>query len=179
MLTRRTVLGALCATLPMRAAAGLFETRFRGIGQRFLWVRLAGRDEEIHVAFRRPDGRLIEGGIAALSWAFRDWKDGNGQVWMDHRLFDLLAHLQTEATLESDFPVRMTLLSGYRTPRRNRGIEGAAYNSQHIRGRAADITLTGVPLARVADLAERAGAHGVGRYPRFLHVDVGPKGRRW
>jgi len=178
---RRQMMAGMAAfaltALPARSA--LIQSRFEGIGQRFLWVKQAGRWEELQTAFRDAEGRLIEDGLRYLSWIFRDWKDHDTGIWMDYRLFDLLAAIQTEATIEADFPVRITLTSGYRTARRNRRIEGAAFNSQHIRGRAADISLTGIPHAMTARIADRLGAHGLGRYAHFTHVDVGDPGRRW
>jgi uncharacterized protein YcbK (DUF882 family) len=181
-LSRRSVLAGLAAlaAVPAGAAQGpLVQTRFSGIGQRFLWVKLAGRWEELQVPFRHADGSLDEYGAARLSWAFRDWRDADQSIWMDPRLFDLLAAIQTEATILTDMAVRINLTSGFRTARRNRSIEGAAYDSQHLKGRAADIVLTGLTPGETAAIAETLGAHGIGRYPGFTHVDVGPPGRRW
>jgi uncharacterized protein YcbK (DUF882 family) len=87
--------------------------------------------------------------------------------------------VQTVLSMVEGRAVAITLTSGYRTPERNRTLEGAAANSQHIRGRAADIVLAGIAHARVAEAAEIAGAPGLGRYPGFTHLDVGPPGRRW
>jgi uncharacterized protein YcbK (DUF882 family) len=185
---RREVLAGLAALAGVPAAAAipfasvppdLVATRFEGIGTRFLWLRLAGVAEEAHVAFRDAAGGLDETALAALSWAFRDRVDGDTSIWMDHRLFDLLAAMQTEATNAFDMPVRITLISGFRTARRNLTIEGAARNSQHIRGRAADLTLTGLPHAETLRIARHLDAHGIGGYASFTHVDVGPPGRRW
>lgn len=169
----------LAAGLASPASPALIQSRFAGIGRRFLWLRHAATAEETHVAFRSPAGVLDEAGFSRLCWAFRDWRDGDAAIWMDARLFDLLAAIQTEATIAADMPVRVTLTSGFRTARRNRTIEGAAYHSQHIRGRAADIGLTGIPHAETARIASALGAHGIGRYPGFTHVDTGPPGRRW
>jgi uncharacterized protein YcbK (DUF882 family) len=184
-MNRRALLtGALAAlatpvlATPALAMPRLYETRFRGLGQAWLWVR-ATNDEETHVRFRTDDGRLIEDGVRRLSWSMRDWRDADAAVWIDYRLFDVLAYLQTMATLETDVPATLVVNSGYRTPRRNATIEGAARASQHIYGRAADLAVTGLPHARVAEIADMAGAAGVGRYSAFTHVDVGLEGRRW
>lgn len=161
------------------AAVRLVDTRFAGIGQTHLWVAQPGGREEAHVRFRTADGLLLPEGIDRLSWLWRDWRDADRAVWIDYRLFDILAWIQTRAALEDDQPRRFVLTSGYRTPERNARIEGAARNSQHIHGRAADLLMEGVDLARLATLAEAAGAAGIGRYRRFLHIDVGQEGRRW
>lgn len=69
--------------------------------------------------------------------------------------------------------------SGYRCPRHNSEVDGAA-NSQHLHGRAADIYADGAntPL-QLAALAEKAGADGIGLYDDFVHVDVRGYPARW
>jgi uncharacterized protein YcbK (DUF882 family) len=178
------LVAALAGGLP--AAARLAEARgwplrsgLRGIDQRHLWIRQAGRGEALHCPFRDRDGAPVTAAVDALSWLFRDWKDDDQGLKIDVRLFDLLATVQTVLSLVEGRAVEIALTSGYRTPERNRTIEGAAANSQHIRGRAADIVLPGIPHGRVADAGEIAGAPGLGRYPDFTHLDVGPPGRRW
>ena len=152
---------------------------WRGIDQRHLWIRQAGRGEALHCPFRDRAGAPDTRSINTLSWLFRDWKDDDQGLGIDIRLFDLLATVQTTLSLVEGRAVEITLTSGYRTPERNRTIEGAAPNSQHIRGRAADIVLPGIAHGRVRDAAEIAGAPGLGRYADFTHLDVGPPGRRW
>ena len=154
-------------------------TRYRGFDQRHLAIRQVGRDEAVHIAFRKRSGRPVRLAINRLSWAFRDWRDGDQGLAIDLRLFDKLAAIQTMLTLVEDRPVELTLHSGYRTPERNRTLEGAAVHSQHIVGRAADVSADGVSHARLAEAAELAGVHGLGRYPIFTHIDVGKPGRRW
>ena len=150
-----------------------------GIDQRHLWIRQAGRRETLHCPFRDRSGAPQTLSVNALSWLFRDWRDDDQGLGIDIRLFDLLATVQTMMSLVEGRAVEISLTSGYRTPERNRTIEGAAPNSQHIRGRAADIVLSGIAHGRVADAAEIAGAPGLGRYGDFTHIDVGPPGRRW
>lgn len=164
---------------PARAHGWPMRSGVRGIDQRHLWVCQAGRDEALHCAFRTGDGAPETLWVNTLSWLFRDWRDHDQGLLIDIRLFDLLATVQTVLTIVAARPLEIVLDSGYRTPERNRTIEGAAVNSQHIHGRAADIVIHGIPPVRVADAAEIAGAPGLGRYPDFTHVDVGPSGRRW
>jgi uncharacterized protein YcbK (DUF882 family) len=163
-----------------RAAGGWpLRSGWRGIDQRHLWIRQAGRGEALHCPFRDRAGAPYTPSVDALSWLFRDWKDGDQGLLIDIRLFDLLATVQTMLSIVEGRAVEIRLTSGYRTPERNRTIEGAAANSQHIRGRAADIVLPGVALAEVADAAAIVQAPGLGRYADFIHLDVGPPGRRW
>ena len=76
-----------------------------------------------------------------------------------------------------------TILSAYRTPETNRKLAasafGAAEKSQHLLGRALDVTFeTRLPDARAA--ARKMDRGGVGWYPRshFIHLDTGPP-REW
>jgi uncharacterized protein YcbK (DUF882 family) len=173
------LLGALAGGLPVGAAGWPLRSGLRGIDQRHLWIRQAVRREALHCPFRDRDGAPVTTSVNALSWLFRDWRDDDQGLKIDVRLFDLLATVQTMTSLVEGRAVEITLTSGYRTPERNRTIEGAAPNSQHICGRAADIVLPGIAHDRVRDAAEIAGAPGLGRYAEFTHLDVGPPGRRW
>ena len=185
---RRQALGILAAgaahclmpgTALAEGANWPLRSGFSAVDEQHLWIRQAGRQEALHTRFRLADGSADIDGFAELTWLFRDWRDGDGVHWMDIRLFDLLATVQTYASLVLGQPAEMVLNSGYRTPWRNATIEGAAANSQHIHGRAADITVPGIAHRDVREVAEVSGAPGLGRYPSFTHLDVGPPGRRW
>lgn len=186
---RRDLLGMIASglmvgsSLPDTASAQTNDWPLRsgidGLDEQHLWIRQVGRTEAIHTRIRHSDGSLDPNGFADLSWLFRDWRDGNRHHWIDARLFDLLATVQTFTTYVHARPIELVLNSGYRTPRRNATIEGAAANSQHIHGRAADISVEKVSHRDVRDAAEASGAPGLGRYANFTHLDVGPPGRRW
>lgn len=162
----------LAAEWPLRSG-------INGLDEQHLWIRQTGRAETVHARIRYDDGTLDPTGVADLAWIFRDWRDRDQYTWIDPRLFDLLATVQTFATYVHARPIELVLNSGYRTRHRNATIEGAAVNSQHIHGRAADISVVGVPHRDVHDAAEASGAPGLGRYANFTHLDVGPPGRRW
>lgn len=173
---------AIAAPFPAFAMHGRswpMRSGIRGIDQRHLLVSQAGKRESLHRPFRTQDGRIDTNGVNALSWLFRDWRDKDQGLLIDVRLFDLLATIQTVLSVIESSPAQIVLNSGYRTPERNRTIEGAAANSQHIHGRAADIVIPGISHEILRDAAEIAEAPGLGRYPGFTHVDVGPAGRRW
>lgn len=73
-------------------------------------------------------------------------------------------------------PLRPIILnSGYRSPQTTRKTEGAARNSQHLSGKAADIVIPDVPTDYLAKLALYLQGGGVGFYPSkgFVHVDSG------
>lgn len=75
--------------------------------------------------------------------------------------------------------------SGYRTPEYNKSLEhiGAAANSQHMYGNAADIRIEGVPNSEIYAWLDTFHQGGLGKYPSFVHVDVrddvGIEKKRW
>lgn len=74
------------------------------------------------------------------------------------------------------FPLHLT--SAYRCPIHNKAV-GGAENSQHLKGRAFDVTIEKEPRrSHVAFVAARVGFTGLGVYRSFLHLDIGP-GRVW
>lgn len=104
----------------------------------------------------------------------------NKLAYIDPRLLDLLCAIQAWVRFHGFGQQPMEIHSGYRTEHTNRHLEGAARRSQHLLGRAADITLPGLPVAYVGRLAAHYAAGGVGFYPTrdFIHVDTGSR-RFW
>ena len=72
------------------------------------------------------------------------------------------------------------VLSGYRCPAHNEEVGGVP-NSQHVEGTASDLTYDGIDIEYLAELAERCGADGIGKYPEqgFVHVDTRGEYARW
>ena len=70
--------------------------------------------------------------------------------------------------------------SAYRSPTTNAWLasvsRGVASDSQHINGNAMDISMPGVPVFKVRQVARSLGMGAVGFYPRsgFVHIDTGP-----
>lgn len=109
-------------------------------------------------------------------------KDGKPSPWpevVDPALYVLLEEIRAE------FGEPICINSGYRSPEHNAAV-GGAKNSFHVKGQAADIRPSmGKPpeefnsaLGRLKVIANRKCIGGVGFYPAFVHVDLGPK-RRW
>jgi uncharacterized protein YcbK (DUF882 family) len=99
-------------------------------------------------------------------------KDGSNLVKLDEKLIELLQQLRDRAGL----PV--TVHSGYRTPEHNKEVGGSP-KSQHLEGKAADISVKGWTPKKLAELAEIIGFNGIGLYETFIHVDVRNKKARW
>ena len=74
--------------------------------------------------------------------------------------------------------------SGYRSPAYNKRIGGVS-NSQHVLGKAADITCKSKTPKQLAAFIEKLISQGVvkfggiGVYPGFVHVDIRSGKARW
>lgn len=94
--------------------------------------------------------------------------------WIASRLHPLCAALEV---IRERAGGAIKINSGFRSESYNRKIHGARL-SQHVQGRAADITIAGMAPAKVHALVldlYRDGAikiGGCGSYPGFTHVDV-------
>ncbi len=95
---------------------------------------------------------------------------GADKILIDEKLATLLQKMRDK------FGV-INISSAYRTPGYNAQVGGVS-NSQHVYGRAADITLTdNKRLLEVAQYAEKIGFTGIGldnKYGMFIHVDTRP-----
>lgn len=103
-------------------------------------------------------------------------QDGSDPVFVSDRLVEVLQAVRNK------FGQPVNITSGYRTPSHNskKSVGGAAY-SQHLYGTAADVIVTGVAPADVADYLELIMPNygGIGRYKDFTHVDVRADKSRW
>ncbi len=121
------------------------------------------------------EGKYIPEALQATNYFFRDWRQ-NAVKNIDPREIDIIA--ATHGTLRTDEP--FLLISGYRTARTNSRLRGAARNSYHVRGQAADLRLRSRSVGQMVRAAHSVNAGGVGTYYRsnFMHVDSGPR-RSW
>lgn len=93
-------------------------------------------------------------------------KDGSDTVLVNPALVDLLEKIRKH------FNKPIDIISAYRTPRHNARLSGAAKNSQHMYGNAADIKIQGVSPKEIYDWLNSWHQGGLGLYPTFTHVDV-------
>lgn len=133
------------------------------------------------------DDHLTSGPSPHLSWSELDCHSGvpYPRRWLA-RATALAREFEAVRALCGGRPIRV--LSGYRTTKYNRQV-GGAVRSQHIQGRALDITglgtLTLAELqAAVVEMTNRPGRtalRGLGIYPTFIHIDIRPSRRvvRW
>lgn len=76
--------------------------------------------------------------------------------------------------------VPLVITSAYRCPERNKQV-GGADNSQHLYGKAVDISLHTIPLQieEIKRIARQIGFTGVGLYNSFIHLDVRHRQANW
>lgn len=131
-------------------------------------------DEALVVTYW-SDGAYRRDALDKLNHFLRDWREG-AETEMDPQLFDVLWHTQ----MHVGFSGTIEVLSAYRSPTTNAWLasvsRGVASDSQHMNGNAMDISMPGVPVFKVRQVARSLGMGGVGFYPRsgFVHIDTGP-----
>lgn len=101
-------------------------------------------------------------------------QDGSDPVFIDRALVNILQQIRDH------FKMPVYINSGYRTPEHNERVGGAEY-SQHLYGKAADISVKNVEPGHVAEFIETIMPNmgGVGVYYDFVHVDIRNEKARW
>ncbi len=131
-------------------------------------------DESMAIRYLNRRGQVDREALARLNRLFRCSYDGTMHR-IDPRLFLLLDAVRTRLRVNHR---PYLLLSGYRSPTYNNYLfehyPGVAKHSYHIKGMAADIRIDGVPLHEIHRVAYELRAGGIGSYPDFVHLDVGP-----
>lgn len=116
------------------------------------------------------NGQWVPEALSEFDWFSRDWRERETYPMATKTLIILsqIGHL-----LETDEP--FVLLSGYRTPKTNSSLKGAAKHSLHMRGKALDITHPNRSTRDIHRAAVSLRAGGVGYYPNhhFVHIDSG------
>lgn len=132
----------------------------------------------IHTYSLKESGakRLAINGAAA-NFVLREFrcKDGSDEILLDYGLVELLQKVRDH------FGKPVSITSAYRTPTHNKSVNGAT-SSYHIKGQAADFTVTGVSGREVAKYLQSIGARGIGLYDYtggFVHVDTREKQYYW
>jgi uncharacterized protein YcbK (DUF882 family) len=139
--------------------------------ERTLWLRRG--DEELRVTYWTARSGRNQDEYLQLCWILRDVR-ANRVFAMDRSLLDTLAGIQAWLR-HSGVDAPIELHSGYRTRGTNSKTEGAARNSRHVVGQAADISVPGVSSVNLAAISSVLGRGGTGFYVGrdFVHVDTG------
>jgi uncharacterized protein YcbK (DUF882 family) len=92
---------------------------------------------------------------------------------IDIKVLDLLCDIKDIAGKDREVQV----ISGYRSPAYNQFLisqgRNVSKNSLHLKGLAIDFTINGVSNNKLSHIAKSFSAGGVGKYPEFVHIDVG------
>lgn len=180
VLNRREVLKRIFCGIALTAVPSFslasFPTKNRSGKLSFFNVNT---NEKIkNIRYVRDSGKFDHMALEELNFFFRCTYDGTIHV-IDPGLFYWLDILKTQMG-HPDACYR--LYSGYRSPRYNYILRkkgyGAAKNSFHLQGRAADIKLEGVSLGGLQKKAELLQFGGISKYRSFVHIDVGSN-RTW
>lgn len=134
--------------------------------------------ERLNVAFF-DGGKFVPDALEAVNHFLRDFR--NDQVHpIDPELLATLYDLRRATDSTGEYQV----ISGYRSIETNEGLRknsrGVAKHSLHLEGKAIDVRLDGVDLARLRDAALSMERGGVGYYRKsdFVHIDTG-RVRSW
>lgn len=134
--------------------------------------RPSTKERQVFCYWKKGAGYQKPGYLEA-TWILRD-AAYDKQAFIDPHLLDTLWLIQAWLSIEGRNP-EVQVLSGYRTPEHNFRLEGAAKQSLHMQGKAADIHVPGVTTKLLAAMSMMIAAGGVGIYPDrgFIHVDTG------
>ncbi|MFZ9132274.1 MAG: YcbK family protein [Gemmobacter sp.] len=174
---RRALLGGLAAGLVGAALpSGVHAFSILSGRGNFRRIRMySGRSGESIDTVYWIDGTYIPEAMEDINRIMRDVRTNQVRA-IDPAVIDILA--AAHGLMEVSEPY--TLLSGYRTLATNNRIResggGAARNSLHIQGQAADVRLRSRSLRQMANAAKSCNSGGVGVYARsnFVHMDCGP-----
>ncbi len=171
--SRSSVVGGVVA---LALAAGLSADRMTAAGpsDRTISFFHIHTQERLTVTYKKG-GSYIPVAMKQIDWIMRDWRK-NEAIKIDPATIDLAWEMHEE--LGSNDPI--SIICGYRSQGTNqmlrRTVGGQASQSQHITGKAIDITFPDVPLKRLRYSALVRERGGVGYYPTsgipFVHVDT-------
>jgi uncharacterized protein YcbK (DUF882 family) len=119
------------------------------------------------------NGDYVPDALTAIDRLLRDFRTGEVHA-IEPKLLDLLSALHSKLGSAQPFQV----ISGYRSPATSAMLcaetSGVNPKSLQMSGQAIDIFLEDRALTALRDAARALNAGGVGFYPHFVHVDVGP-----
>jgi len=87
-------------------------------------------------------------------------------------------------TIRASIGVSLNINSAYRSPEHNKRVGGSP-NSQHLIGKAADLSNSKLPPAQLAEVIEELISRGyipeggIGIYNTFVHYDIRGTKARW
>lgn len=173
MITRRTFLTGLLGL----ALAGPLSSGIVSAGdERTLRMLNLQTDERIEVCYCR-EGVYEPAALEEINHFLRCHYTNEVKP-IDVAVLDLLCTVRDAARSRGE----VHIVSGYRSPEYNSMLKRSRHkvsrNSLHLYGQAIDFTIPGLGSRRVSRIARSLVSGGVGQYPGFVHIDVGPV-RHW
>tara|TARA_R110002020_G_scaffold51402_12_gene145458 strand:+ start:348 stop:752 length:405 start_codon:yes stop_codon:yes gene_type:complete len=113
-----------------------------------------------------------------------EFKCRDGTDVPDELMDDLLELVENLQIIRDHIDAPVRVISGYRTPKYNRKIDGAR-KSQHMKARAADLKVRGVSAKELHEIVtglikeKKIKKGGVGLYRTFVHYDTRGWNARW
>lgn len=127
--------------------------------------------EEIHVKYYES-GRYNSNALDEINYILR-CHYSNEIIPIDIRVVDLLCDIKDTFGRFK----KIYIISGYRSFAYNEYLRSqgrkVAKDSLHLQGLAIDFTIPDISSTELSDVAKSFSAGGVGKYPEFIHIDVG------
>jgi len=173
MISRRFFLKALVTAAVYHPIKGVYAYQNH---DRILKMYNIHTDESLHVNYS-SSGVYDQDAIDRINYFLRCHYT-NEVLPIDIKVIDLLCDIKNRYGRNKE----ITIISGYRSSIYNRLLRSLGRNvskkSMHLKGRAIDFTIEGIDNRKLARIAKSFKAGGVGRYPEFVHIDIG-KIRYW
>jgi uncharacterized protein YcbK (DUF882 family) len=165
---------AIAGAAPLAVRAAAADSK-----KRVLWLRREGSGEEIVAPFCVDGATVYDPGYRMICWLMRDHQVPSSEGYVKIDVVEIEALWEVQRTLALNGILQpLVITSGFRTWETNAATEGAARNSMHLYGKAADLYVPGVSMRDLFDIAySRAVSGGIGYYEDHIHLDTGA--RRW
>ena len=168
MISRRNFLKAfftITASYPLRKVLAFSEV------ERFLYLYNIHTGEKLNTRYYQS-GIYDEDAINKINYLLRCHYT-NEIVPIDIKLLDLLCHIKDIFGKNREIHV----ISGYRSSAYNEYLRKlgrkVVQNSLHLYGLAIDFAIPCIGVSQLLSVAKSFSIGGVGKYPEFVHIDVG------
>jgi uncharacterized protein YcbK (DUF882 family) len=168
MITRRKFLLACLAGAVLSPFGGVFASAGE---DRILDLYNVHTGESLNIRYC-SSGKYDSHALANINYFLRCHYTNEVRE-IDPGLLDLLCGIKDNLGGRREIQI----ISGYRSAAYNESLisqgRNVSRNSLHLRGLAIDFSIEGIGNDRISRIAKSYSAGGVGKYPEFVHIDVG------
>jgi uncharacterized protein YcbK (DUF882 family) len=113
-----------------------------------------------------------------------EFESKDGAIMPDNVLSNIKILAKNLQVLRDEIGLSIKVNSGYRSAEYNKKV-GGALNSQHLQGKASDLSVSGKTPKEVSDIIEKLinsgkmQQGGIGIYNTFTHYDIRGNKARW